>query len=85
MSKLTAAEKKWLDKLQKVLNECPSDRLGFYTIGDSYVTVFDLTKGDEINKLQFSAGLDFSPACEKLNAHFDYELIFPSPVESVSR
>ncbi|CDL86677.1 hypothetical protein XCR1_4330001 [Xenorhabdus cabanillasii JM26] len=29
MSKLIVAEKKWLDKLQKVLNECLSNRLGF--------------------------------------------------------
>ncbi|CDL86854.1 conserved hypothetical protein [Xenorhabdus cabanillasii JM26] len=32
MSKLTVAEKKWLNKLQKVLNECPFNRLGYSSL-----------------------------------------------------
>ncbi|AZS06304.1 hypothetical protein MED16_gp64 [Pantoea phage vB_PagS_MED16] len=32
--KLTAAEKAWVKKVNKVLAECPSDRLRFFTIGD---------------------------------------------------
>lgn len=41
MKKLTKAEKAWLDKLQKVLDDCPSDRMVAYTIGDDRVVVFD--------------------------------------------
>lgn len=44
MNELTADEKKWLKKLQRVLDECPSKRLGFYTIGDPDVFVFDKDK-----------------------------------------
>ena len=33
MSKLTNKEKKWFEKAQAVLNDCPSDRIAFYTIG----------------------------------------------------
>lgn len=44
MSELTPDELKWLKKLQRVLNECPSSRLGFYTIGDRDVFVFDKDK-----------------------------------------
>ncbi|MGP1691115.1 MAG: hypothetical protein ACTS6O_01285 [Giesbergeria sp.] len=38
---LTQAEKKWLADLQSVLDACPSDRLGAYTVGDPYVGFFD--------------------------------------------
>ncbi|MDE9544184.1 hypothetical protein [Xenorhabdus bovienii] len=84
MSKLTAAEQKWLDKVQKILNECPSDRLGFYTIGDKFLHIYDLTKFDEINKMEMSTGWYWPAVIDRLNAGFDYYLQFPSPVESVS-
>lgn len=47
---LTAAEKTWLKKLQSVLVECPSDRLGAYTVGDSWLGIYDRSMEREINK-----------------------------------
>ncbi|WP_087863728.1 hypothetical protein [Comamonas thiooxydans] len=38
---LTQAEKQWLTDLQAVLDACPSDRLGAYTVGDHDVGFFD--------------------------------------------
>ncbi len=38
---LTKAEKAWLRRLERVFAECPSTRLGLYTIGDADLTVFD--------------------------------------------
>lgn len=38
---LTQAEKKWLADLQAVLDACPSDRLGAFTVGDPDVGFFD--------------------------------------------
>ena len=38
---LTKEEIRWLKKLEKVFWECPSDRIGFYTIGDADLTVID--------------------------------------------
>lgn len=51
MSVLTKEELKWIKKVQKALNECPSDRFGFYTTGDNYVTIYD-------RKEYYSKGLD---------------------------
>jgi hypothetical protein len=41
LSKLTNEESLWLSDLQTLLNKCPSKRLGFYTIGDPTLVVFD--------------------------------------------
>ena len=37
MSELTAEERKWVKQVQKVLDKCPSKRIGFYTIGDNNI------------------------------------------------
>lgn len=44
MSGLTKIEKAWLKKLEKILMNPPSDRIGFYTIGDCDLTAYDRTK-----------------------------------------
>lgn len=44
MAELTAKERQWVKKLQKVLDECPSslkNRGDSYTIGDADITIFD--------------------------------------------
>ena len=38
---LSAAEKKWVNRLEKVLQSCPTDRIALYTIGDPNLTVID--------------------------------------------
>ena len=38
---LTAAETKWLDKFQDLMNKCPSERLGAFTTGDPYLSIYD--------------------------------------------
>ncbi len=40
MATPTNKEMKWFKKLQKVLNECPSDRIEFYAGGGSYVSAW---------------------------------------------
>ncbi|EMK1274663.1 hypothetical protein V8M30_000246 [Serratia marcescens] len=50
MAELTAAERKWLNEVQKVLNRCPSTRLGFFTIGDKDVFVYDKRLDKQITK-----------------------------------
>lgn len=49
---LTVEEKKWLKKLQKVLDECPSNRMEAFTIGDNYITIYDIlaNSSEEIMK-----------------------------------
>ncbi|MBV2144195.1 hypothetical protein KUG47_11895 [Falsochrobactrum sp. TDYN1] len=79
---LTNAESKWLKKLQKVLNECPSDRLGFYTIGDEGVFIYDKSFDAEINEFM-NAGKDFCIAVYELDADLDH-ILFPSNVHSTA-
>lgn len=38
---LTASERAWVDALRKLMNSCPSKRLGAYTTGDANITFFD--------------------------------------------
>lgn len=60
---LTAEETKWLKKLNKLLGECPSDRLGFFTTGDDIVSVYD-TNGEA----DFDTSIDFPMAVEMADA-----------------
>jgi hypothetical protein len=48
---LTAAERKWVTQLEKVLLACPSSRLQLVTIGDPTLTVTDYG-------VELSEGLD---------------------------
>ena len=83
--KLTAAEKKWLADLQELLDACPSKRLGFYTIGDPDITVYDRTKEKKIEEIQNSHDrMDYPEAVDKAGAALDIWIKFPSHVHSVT-
>ena len=71
---LTPEETKWIKKLQKVMNECPSDRLGFYTTGDTTVSVYD--SSDEAS---FDESVDFPMAVDKADAYLG-SVDFPANV-----
>jgi hypothetical protein len=58
-SKLTKAENLWLRMVQDLLNQCPSERLGFYTIGDNDVTVYDCSRTKEINEFELGNELEY--------------------------
>lgn len=38
---LTVKERKWIERLERVLQACPTDRLELVTIGDALLTVID--------------------------------------------
>ena len=44
MATPTKKELAWFKKLEKLLMNPPSDRIGFYTIGDADITAYDETK-----------------------------------------
>jgi len=83
-AKLTKEEKAWVKKLNRVLAECPSKRIGFATIGDCDVFLFDVTRMDEIYKLLQRNNMDFMPAAARIGAQFDETLTFPQAVESTA-
>lgn len=83
MSNLTAEEAAWLKKLQRVLGKCPSDRLGFFTIGDPYVSVYDKEYQGQIDNLMDDGKTDFCTAVDKLDAGLA-TIDFPSHVHATA-
>lgn len=83
MSDLTAEERKWVKRLQKVLNECPSKRLGFYTIGDREVHLYDRDKDAKVDAAFNTHNTDFCQAVDRADAGLG-SVQFPSSVHSTA-
>jgi hypothetical protein len=73
---LTREERSWLRKMQNLIDKCPP-RLGFYTIGDPEIGVFDLDKESE-----FDGYKDLVRELGRCDAHLG-SLRFPSSVHGV--
>jgi hypothetical protein len=65
---LNKAERDWLLKLQAVLDECPSSRIGAYTIGDPMISIYDTRFESQINELTSSGNKDFCSAVAEVGA-----------------
>lgn len=84
MADLTKEERKWLNDVQKVLNRCPSKRLGFATAGDREITIYDNAFSQAIEDHIFSSGTgDFIPTASRLGAVLG-EIRFPANVDSTA-
>lgn len=79
MQQLTKEEVKWLRDVQKVLDKCPSKRLGFYTIGDPNIFLYNLDYQDEID----SEGGDLIHILRREGWGFEETIDFPGRVEGV--
>lgn len=84
MATLTKEEKAWVKKLNKILADCPSDRLAFATTGDCSVTIFNRPQYDAICDEQDRNGGEFISAAQRIGALFDERLDFPNQVESTA-
>lgn len=84
MSKLSRAEKAWVHKVNVLLAECPSARIGFYTTGDATVFLFDVNRHKEISKTMDTSHSDWGQCVEEVGAGFGEILTFPNPVESTA-
>lgn len=82
--KLTKAEKEWVATVQAALDKCPSDRIGFATVGDNFLTLFDIRGLDKIDAALKSGNCDFVPTADKLGLVAIETLTFPHPVESTA-
>ena len=76
---LSGREQAWIDRLQKVLDACPTKRIGFYTIGDAELSIYDRRFDDVIDDLNF----DFCTGVAELDAELS-NVRFPSLVHSTS-
>lgn len=84
MATLTKQEKAWVKKLNKLLAECPSNRIAFATTGDCEVSLFDVTRYDEIFDEVEKGKSEFIPSAMRIGATFNECLTFPNQVESTA-
>lgn len=80
---LTKAEAMWIAKIQRLLDNPPSKRLGFYTTGDCDLTIYDGSKEDEIVAEHDAGGGEFGSAVDRCDARL-WALHFPASVHSTS-
>lgn len=80
MAKLTKKEQAWVDELNTVLARCPSpEKIGFFTVGDSAVGLYDLRHDKEIS----DTNDDLIVIAQRKGWLFDERLHFPSAVNGV--
>lgn len=75
---LTPEETKWIKRVQRALDACPSDDLGFFTIGDKDVTVYRRPNGDFADHCD-----DFCTTVQDADANLGF-LTFPREVHSTA-
>jgi len=83
MTSLTKVEAAWVKRLQKVLDECPSDRIGAFTVGDPTITLYDRSRDQEIDAVLEAGNIEYCQAVSKVGAELT-ELKFPFQVHSTS-
>lgn len=79
MAELTKEEKKWVKQMNALLKKCPSKRIGFYTIGDEDIGIYDKSYQNEIN----AAHDDLVPALGITGHGFSERIYFPDAVQGV--
>ena len=67
-TKPTKEESAWMKKVQKLLENPPSGRIGFYVTGDSCLFVYNREREDEIHNLMDRRNADFCVAVNDLGA-----------------
>lgn len=77
---LTKAEKAWVQKLQAVLNECPSERIGGFTTGMNDITLYDESFNNEIDEIQTLKNREMAPVVGELGADLGI-LVFPFRIQ----
>lgn len=82
-SDLTKEEKSWATRLQKLLDQCPSNRFSSYTVGDHFIVLYDINKEPQINDLMESTNYDFCCAVDRTGAEL-VKITFPFEVASTS-
>lgn len=80
---LTKEERLWISKLQRLLDECPSKRFGFYTTGHREVTVVDLPLTEKYYQDKGRPDLDYCTIVQRAGTDLG-ELRFPAAVQSTS-
>lgn len=78
---MTKEERKWVAKLNKMLANPPSTRLGFFTIGDNYISMFNTDILPDSSPLLDKE--DLVHVVNSTGALFGEVLYFPEAVQGV--
>ncbi len=68
MSTPTKEEKAWMTKVEKLLMNPPSDRVGLFTIGDRNLSVYDKTHDEKIDRIMCRDNSDHCTVVDQLDA-----------------
>lgn len=81
---LTKEERRWLAGVQRALNKSGSGRLGFYTIGDNDIIIYNKEFEDEMDEYQDGGAIDIGQCIESVGADFEGTptLTFPASIHS---
>lgn len=85
MAKLTKKELAWIKKVQKVFDECPSSRIGFYACGEDTLHLYDKDNKKAVSNFNES-GLSvytktFTDVLSNSDADFGHFIRLPSHIE----
>ncbi|WP_284161833.1 hypothetical protein [Burkholderia pseudomallei] len=78
---MTKEERKWVAKLNKMLANPPSTRLGFFTIGDNYIAIFNTDILPDSSPLLDNE--DLVHVVNSTGALFGEVIYFPEAVQGV--
>ncbi|WP_211837975.1 hypothetical protein [Proteus terrae] len=82
MAKLTKKELAWANKLQKVIDECPSERIGFYTFGENTLHLYNKeAESGYVERSLPSRQYGFVESVCNSDADFSHSIELPSPIE----
>lgn len=85
MAKLNAKQKRWVERVNAVLAECPTpDDIGFYTVGDAEVFLFDLRRRAAVYSALDKSASDFCLAVAEVGAGYTEVIKFPQNVDSTA-
>lgn len=80
----TAKQEAWINRVQKALNSKGGAGLGFYTIGDQDVSIYDKSKQAAIDEWwRENPNSEFCQAVSEADAYLG-QLLFPDQVESAA-
>lgn len=78
---MTKEERKWVAKLNKMLANPPSTRLGFFTLGDNYISMYNTEILPDDSPLLYNT--DLAGVARDTGALFGEEIYFPETVQGV--
>ena len=84
--KLSKSERRWIEGVQRAIDDRPPKNLGFYATGDRDIHIYDNNKEEEIEKIVSDVNGDLMTnnlieAIKDTNARFHLTIKFPTTID----